>query len=501
MAINQITGRPENFDPVDLKQTPQQNRGNKVQRILRFLFVGTLAIACVVGILLGGIYLARTRVAKAAGHQAAEVKTSSDHKILPKVQVVSPTRGGMERTTNQPGSIRAFEFAPLYAKVSGYVQTLKVDRGTQVKKGDLLMEIFDPELDAAVAQAVADLAHSHAEAILADAKVRSADAMVKVALANQIEAKATLDSAKSQQEYREKQLKRIRELVKSGAVEARLGDEEEDHYLASLATMHSAEAGIATAAARLSEAQAKLDEAKANIIASKAEVSVAEANLQKAKAFLGYTRLESPYDGVVIYRGESVHPGSFIQSAAQGGPNADPLLTVARVDVMRTIILVPDRDVPFCHVGDPVTITLDALGGRKFQGQVSRVAESEDIRDRTMRVEVDLPNPDRILRDGMYGQAVIILEKGTKDLTIPSSCLMEQNGKGEGAVLIVRDNKIHRVNVIAGRDDGVHTEILKGLSEKDQIILQPDSSMADGTEVQIESITGPVASTNESSGH
>ena len=130
---------------------------------------------------------------------------------------MSPQHGGMERTTNQPGSIRAFEFAPLYAKVSGYVKALKVDRGSRVKKGELLMEIFDPELDAAVAQAVANLAHARAQEILAESKVESAEALVKVAQANQIEAKATLESAEAQQEYRNKQLKRIQQLVQSGS--------------------------------------------------------------------------------------------------------------------------------------------------------------------------------------------------------------------------------------------------------------------------------------------
>jgi RND family efflux transporter MFP subunit len=455
--------------------------------------IGLIAITTA---LVAGYFLVRDRDAKPDAPRAAAAKASEPGENLPKVTVVLPKRGGMVRTTNQPGSIRAFEFAPLYAKVSGYVRTLKVDRGTRVQKGQLLMEIYDPELDAAVAQAVAGLEHARAQAILADARVRSAEAMVKVAVANQLEAKATLESSKSQEEYREKQLKRIRELVKSGSIEQRLADEEEDHHLASLAAMHSAEAGIATADAKWIEAQAKLDEAKANVTAAKADVSVGEADLQKARAFLSYTRLESPYDGVVIYRGESVHPGSFIQSAAQGGATADPLLTIARVDVMRTIILVPDRDVPFCDVGDPVTITLDALGGKSFKGKVTRMAESEDIRDRTMRIEVDLPNPDGTLRDGMYGQAVIVLEQGTKDLTVPSTCLMEQSGTGEGTVLVVRDAKVHRLKVEAGRDDGTQVEILKGLSPDDQVILQPDASMAEGTPVHTEPIAKASATPN-----
>ena len=80
-----------------------------------------------------------------------------------------------------------------------------------------------------------------------------------------------------------------------------------------------------------------------------------------------YTKILSPYDGVVIFRGESVHPGTFIRSAAEG--TSVPLLTVARDDKMRTIVLVPDRDVPYCKVGDPATVAFDPFAGQSFQGQ------------------------------------------------------------------------------------------------------------------------------------
>ena len=170
---------------------------------------------------------------------------------------------------------------------------------------------------------------------------------------------------------------------------------------------------------------------------------MSKANLELAKVFVQYTKILSPYDGVVIFRGESVHPGTFIRSAAEG--IGVPLLTVARDDKMRTIVLVPDRDVPYCKVGDPATVQLDALAGRVFKAKVSRIAESEDLKDRTMRVEIDIDNPDHALRDGMFGRAEILLEKLIKNLTIPSSCLVQRNGKGEGAVLVVRDGEVHRV--------------------------------------------------------
>jgi RND family efflux transporter MFP subunit len=407
-----------------------------------------------------------------------------------RVQVVKPKKGGMERTTYQPGTIRAFEFAPLYSKVSGFVQTLKVDRGSRVHVGDLLLEVYDPEKHVAVLQAGAALDHSRATQSQAEAHVKVAESTVLAAIAKQGEAQAKLEEMTAQRDYRKKQYERIYALAQRDAIEQRLVDEQLDQWHASEASVRSAEAGIKTAAAEYAEAKADVEKAQADVKAAKAQVEVAGANLKMAQVFVEYTKITSPYDGVVIERGEAVHPGSFIRSAAEGA--GEPLLTVARTDKMRTIVLVPDRDVPYCKEGDPATIQVDALGGRVFHGTVSRMAHSEDLRDRNMRVEIDLPNPDGALKDGLFGRALILLEKMITNLTIPSKCLIERNGRGEGAVLVVRRGEVHRTKVQVGLDNGLLVEVVSGLSPEDQVILQPDASIADGTKVQAEAASDGV---------
>jgi HlyD family secretion protein len=418
----------------------------------------------------------------AAGHEGGKSESAGS---LPNVEVVAPKRGGMQRTTNQPGSVMAFDFAPLYAKVSGYLSQLNVDRGSRVKKDELLLEIFDPELDAAVLQARAELDRAKASVDVAQSLVKVAKANVVAADAMRHKARADLQNAVAKREYRSKQLNRISDLAKRDAVEERLVDEQRDDYLSSMAAEQASHAGIETADAQYLESQAKQEQAEADLKAARADVGVAEANLKKAQVFLDYTKLRAPYDGVVIYRGEAVHPGAFIQSATEKVDQ--PLLTVAGDDVMRTIILVPDRDVAHCDLGDPAIVRIDALGGREYKGVVSRMAESEDIHDRTMRVEVDLPNPKHELRHGMWGRAEIILEKDTPNLTVPSSCIIDRNSQGEGAVQVVRDGKIYKQSIQIGRDDGVRGEILRGLEPNAQVVLQPDASMADGTSVKVES--------------
>src|SRR5262249_41610708 len=136
--------------------------------------------------------------------------------------------------------LRAFEFAQLYAKVSGYLKDLKVDRGDRVKKGQLLARIFDPELDVAVLQANAALEHARAAAKQAEARLKTAKVGVQAAEAKRNQANSVLEEAVAQRTYRKKVWDRITALVQRNAAEPQLADEKEDEYLASKAAEHSA---------------------------------------------------------------------------------------------------------------------------------------------------------------------------------------------------------------------------------------------------------------------
>jgi HlyD family secretion protein len=494
MATDQFMVEPQ---PVE-KQMPERIPAS-ARRGGRGWGMTLLFLLIVAGLAAGGYYLAtaKDRERPSAHEKAARhTESGTTSQGLPRVEVVKPKRGGMERTTNQPGTLHAFDYADLYAKVSGYVKELKVDRGSRVKKDELLVELFVPELVAAVKQAEASLERANAAVVQAKARVTSAAQIIVAKKADQEKAESDLRAKTAQREYRDKQYVRISQLVERGAVEERLRDEEEDRRAAAREEEAAAKSGVAAAKAHVFEAEALLAQARADVKGAEADVDVSQANLAKERALELYTHIRSPYDGVVISRGEAVHVGAFIRSADQGA--SEPVLTVAMDDMMRTVILVPDRDVPYCDVGDPAIIRVDALNDREFKGMVSRIAESENVNDRTMRVEVDLPNPQHLLRDGMYGRAEIILEKATTNLTVPSTAIISRDDKGKGLVQIVRDGKMYRQPVTIGRDTGTLAEIISGLEPDSEVVVQPDVSMADGTPVQAES--GSAAEAPDKSG-
>jgi HlyD family secretion protein len=230
-------------------------------------------------------------------------------------------------------------------------------------------------------------------------------------------------------------------------------------------------------------AKAKIDQALADQKAAEANIAVMQAKLKKAQAIVGYMSIVSPYTGVVTHR--SYFVGDFIRSASDG--NTKPLFTVARTDLMRVVTKISDLDVPYVDVGDPAIVTIQALPGLKLPGKVSRFTESEIPNERTMSTEIDIPNDEKSpahgrLRDGMYGEALIILNPPSDHLTLPSSCLIGPAKEYDNRVLVVKDGHATAVKVKTGTDDGIHVEILSGVTLKDQVII-PDGEVADGTPV------------------
>ena len=313
----------------------------------------------------------------------------------------------------------------------------------------------------------------------AEAKVASSRASEVAAVAKLKESEAELERYSSTRRYRQKVLARYRDLYARQAVQKAVVDEEEEHVEAAIGAEKAAQAAIETAKAKHEEAKAKVAQAEADLAEAKAEVHVAETNLAKAKVLVSYMTIRSPYTGVVTAR--YVHPGDFIRSAAEGSQK--PLLTVERTDLMRIVTYVPDRDVPYTDVGDKAEVKLDALN-ETIEGKVTRFADSEVEESRTMRTEIIVPNPNGRIREGMFGQATIILEQTNAALSIPASCLIGEAKNGKAMVFVLRDGKAKQVPITIGADDGLKVEVISGLSPDDQVIVSK-GGVTDGSPVAV----------------
>ena len=150
---------------------------------------------------------------------------------------------------------------------------------------------------------------------------------------------------------------------------------------------------------------------------------------------------------------------------------------------MRVVVQVPDLDVPLLDAGDKVTSSWTHSRSAPFTGVVARLAKSEDPVTKTMRAEIDLPNPDGRLVEGMYGRATIELQPPTEHVCVPASCLTGHSANGNATAYVVRDGKARRTPVKVGNDDGTLVEILAGLKPEDEVVIRPGSGLEDGTSV------------------
>lgn len=440
-----------------------------------------LAAAAVTAAVAGGwYYFVKVAKASSANSEGGSASVASEKQDVPvAVETIHISKGGITRTSTQIGSVHPYEQADLHAKISGYLSKLYVNYGDRVKKGKVLAEIDDPEVAADAVKAAADVRQAVAAVAQTEAFIEAAKADRDATASAVDQAAAEVDRFTSMKKYHAKKFARYRELVQNKAIPQQIADEEEEGYdsalsneMASRKAVLKIKADLIAAGARVKKSQADLEEAKAN-------VAVAEAKRVRADVMLAYTKIISPYDGVITKR--NFFPGAFIRSAVEGG--TVPLLTVARTDMVYVVTEVPDRDVPLTDVGDDAEVTLDALGSRVFKGKVSRFAETEDPTSRTMHTEIDLQNPKNELRAGMYGIAKIFLENMAKSSTLPASCLVGESNGGKADVFIIKEGKAKKTRVEIGADDGLRVEILSGLTPQDEVIAS-SSSVVDGMAVR-----------------
>lgn len=305
------------------------------------------------------------------------------------VKVVAPRSGGINRLCTQPGSVEPFESADLYSKVSGFLVEQNVDIGYRVHAGDVLARISVPEYETQVKEDAANVVRAEARVEQMKAAITTAEADLGAASAAISLCLAEKKSKESYRAYREKQRNRIRDLVATNSIEAKIADENEDQFQAAVSSELAAAEAINAARQKESAARARVAQARADLRYVAAEVETAKDRLEKSKDLLGYTVIRSPYTGVVTER--HFHPGDFIRSADSGYAKGErvPVLAVERTDVMRVVIQVPEREVPFVDCGDPAIVEVDAArrrvqdSGRRQGGRVptGRVRGSSDSHD------------------------------------------------------------------------------------------------------------------------
>jgi HlyD family secretion protein len=389
----------------------------------------------------------------------------------PAVHVVKPLPGGLERTIQQPCNVLAANEEDIFPVVAGVLQGQKVDIGDRVQKGQVLAEIDAPLLELEERQATATVRQAEAQVEGAKARVGATRSEIRAAENVVVQRQADLDTARVSVTSYKAEWARASALLKNKVYDVLTADEVKGALEAAKAKEVSATAALASAKALVESRQSEVVQAEAAVAIARANVEAAEVTLAKARYSRSLTRLVSPLDGVVTWRGHQ--NGDYVRPLDQGGRL--PLLTVQQTDKLRMVVEIPERDVPLVRTGAPVNLAFSALPRVRFPDcSVSRIAFVEDPKTRTMRVEIDVPNPNQVLRPGMLGVADIHAHKGPATaLRVPASCLVRLPDD-QSAVYVVRDGKAHRVPVQIGVvEDPGQAEVLSGLQPEDAVVADP----------------------------
>lgn len=308
------------------------------------------------------------------------------------------------RTTRQPAHVEPYERTTIYAKAAGFVSVVHVDLGDRVKKGQVLAELWIPEMDQQLAQKKALVEEAQAAVGQAVAAITAAEALVAAAAEKIREAQATVASHQAEIKFRKSEHDRFADLVRtSKAVEPKLVEEKLRQLESAEAALVAAEAGIASAQANERVEQARLKQAHANRALAQAKFEVAQVDLKQTEVLMNYAVIRAPYDGVVNER--LIDTGDFARSAGNG--TAEPLFTVMRETPLRIVVDIPEADAGWVRPGMPAMLSVDGIQNHQCACVVKRVAEMLDPRTHAMRVEVEVTERVEGLRPGMYGAVTI----------------------------------------------------------------------------------------------
>jgi RND family efflux transporter MFP subunit len=322
-----------------------------------------------------------------------------------------------------PGELTAYQSVAIFPRVTGFVKTLTVDRGSRVRAGDLLATLEAPEIVAQRAEA--------------QSKLQAAEAQLAVARARGDADKSTFDRLK-----------------------------------AASATPGVVAGNDVTLAEKTAEAS------QSQIVAAEQSVEAARQALNAVRDMEGYLRITAPFAGVVTER--NVHPGALVGPSS--GESAVPLLRLVDTSRLRLVVPVPEAYTTEMPAGATISFSVAAHPSETFSGKVARIAQAVDISTRTMAVEVDVPNAAGRLAPGTFSQVRWPVRRSSPSLFVPSTSITATTDRT--FVIRIRSGKAEWVDVKTGLTSGSLVEVFGDLRAGDEVAGRGTDELSPGTEVR-----------------
>ncbi len=412
---------------------------------IRVLIVGAIIIT-----LTGGFMAVRAR------GNAPNATNQPAQPVPVAVAVITAHGADLVTSVSDTGTVASLREAKIASTLSGLVVEVFVTEGQRVQRGTPLMRLKTDSLAATEAQARASVANARARLaqLLNGARPEELDR----AAAAVAQAKAALDLAQAN-------VQRIRTLYQMGAVSRQDLDSTESQFRQAQAAYDSA-----TQSQRLTQLGARAEE----VTAAQAQLAQSEAALTAAQIQLRDATVTAPFAGTITQR--SVEPGESVSPTATS-------FVLAQLDDVYAQLAVPERQRQGLRLGQAVAITADALPGSQFAGKIAEIQPAAAVSSRSFTVKVRVPNPQGVLRPGMFARGTITVSVRPNVLQIPDSAVLATTGKP--IVFVVQDGKAVRREVALGEQQSGLIEITSGLTGGEQVVISGAAGLTDNQPVTL----------------
>jgi membrane fusion protein (multidrug efflux system) len=341
------------------------------------------------------------------------------------VEVVTVVEQPLNVTLSLPGELTPYQTVALYSRVTGFVKSITVDRGTRVSAGQQLATLEAPELVAQRSEA--------------QSKLQSAEAQLAAVRAKAEASASTYDKLKAA----------------------------------------SATPGV-VAGNDVVLAQKTVEADQSQISAATQNVEAARQALASVRDMEGYLRITAPFSGVVTER--NVHPGALVGPTGGGG-TALPIVRIVESNRLRLVIPVPEAYTAGISNGSSLTFTVAAYPGQTFTGTISRISQAVDVVTRTMAVELDVNNTDGRLAPGTFAQVKWPVHRTAPSLLVPAGSVASTTGRT--FVIRIRGGRTEWVDVNTGLTSGPLVEVFGDLKPGDEIATRGTDELKAGASVQV----------------
>ena len=368
----------------------------------------------------------------------------SPNRTIDPSKLASVERGDLARVVVATGKIQPLSKIEIKSKASGIVKKLYVDYGDRVKQGRLLAELDKVQLEAAERA-------SHASLQAAEAASDSAKASLE---------RNKVDAEGPDVPFLKLNMERAEQMYKDGVMSKSLVEDAEKNYQLALNKQTSALRNLAVSRAEIAKAEA--------------QVAQARASLENAQEDLRNSTIISPIDGLALSR--DVNVGDAVSSILVLGSQATLIMTLGDVSEVYVQGKVDEADIGKVYLNQAARIVVESFKDKKFTGKVTKISPLGKEKDNvtTFEVRVSISNPGGELKANMSANAEILLEEKKNVLMVPEAALIYD--KERKASVETPDAKAEngkkKLDVKLGISNGVKTEILAGLNEKQQVVLQ-----------------------------